>query len=88
MPTGTFYILNRQNSHINLNTQRHLEGTILIYRIGLHPVKYEVISANTTFVRTTVTMDPVELDGATIVCNGITMTLSSFISSKLSLCSK
>ena len=80
--------LNHQNSLISLNTQRQPEGTILIDRIGSHPVKYEVISANTTFIRTTLTMDPVELDGATIVCNGITMTLSSFISSKLSLCSE
>ena len=80
--------LNAQFSHISLNTLRHTEGTIVIDHIGPHPVKYEMISTNTTFIRATVTMDPAELDGATIVCNGITMTLSSSISSKLCLCSK
>ena len=72
--------LNGQHSHYSLNIQSNLEGKIDY--IGSHPVKYEVISANTTFIRATVTMEPVELNGATIVCNGKYMTLSSSISSK------
>ena len=74
--------LNGQFSYISLNTQRHPEGTIIIDRIGSHPVKYEVISANTTFIRATATLDPVELNGTTISCNTITMTVSSSVSSK------
>ena len=70
--------LNGQSSHISLNTQRHPEGTILIDVIGPHPVKYEVISANTTFIRATVTMDPVELNGTTISCNTKKITISSY----------
>ena len=50
--------------------------------VGPHPVKYEVVSANTTFMRATVTMDPIKLNDTTIVCNGITMMSSSSISSK------
>ena len=75
--------LNGQFSHISLNTQRHPEGTIIIDHIGSHPVKYEVISANTTFIRATVTMNPVELNGTIITCNSITMTLVIFDTSKL-----
>ena len=75
--------LNGQFSHIALNTQRNPEGTVIIYHIGSHPVKYEVILANTTFIRATVTMDPVEFNGTVIICNGFTMTLSVFITSKL-----
>ena len=80
-------LLNSQRSLFSLNTHRHPEGTIIMDHVGPYSVKYEVISANTTFIRATVTMDPVELEGATITCNIFTMTLSSFISSKLSLCS-
>ena len=75
--------LNHQNSHFNLNSYRHSEGTIIIDHIGQHPVKYEVISANTTFIRATVTMDPVELNGTIISCNRVTMTLLIFDTSKL-----
>ena len=74
--------LNYQFSHISLNTLRHPEGTIIIDHIGSHPVKYEVISANTTFIRATVTMNPVELNGTIISCNGITMNVSISIPSK------
>ena len=80
--------LNGQFSHISMNILRNPEGSILIDYIGPHPVKYEVISTNTTFIRATLTMDPVELDGAIIKCNIFTLTLSSYISSKLSLYSK
>ena len=75
--------LNVDFSHISLNTQRHPEGTIIIDHIGPHPVKYDVISANKTFIRATVTMDPVEVNGTIISCNSVTMTLSAFIASKL-----
>ena len=75
--------LNVQYSHISLNAQMHPEGTILIDHIGPHPVKYEVILANTTFIRATVTMDPVELNGTIIKCNNIAKTLSTFNTSKL-----
>ena len=74
--------LNRQTSHVSLNSLRHAIGTTIIYHIGPHPVKYEVISANTTFMRATVTMDPIKLNGTTIVCNRITIMSSSSISSK------
>ena len=72
--------LNVQFSYIS---QWHPEGTIIIDRIGSHPVKYEVISANTTLIRATVIMDPVELNGTIISCNRVTMTLLIFDTSKL-----
>ena len=74
--------LNGQFSHISLNTQRLPEGTIVIDCIGPHPVKYEVILANTTFIRATLTMDPVELNGTIISCNIMTMNVSISIPSK------
>ena len=76
-------LLNGKSSPFSLNTYRHPEGTIITDHVGSHPVKFEVISANTTFIRATVTMNSVELSGTLIVCNGNTLTLSSFISSKL-----
>ena len=45
-------------------------------------MKYEVISANTTFIRATVNMDPVELNGTTISCNNIATTLTISSSGK------
>ena len=78
-------LLNSNSAPFSLNTHWHPEGTIIISHVGPHPVKYEVISANTTFVRATVTMDPVELNGTTIICNGITTTLSTLLSSKCML---
>ena len=74
--------LNGQNSILSLNTQRQPEGTIIIDHIGSHPVKYEVISANTTFIRATLTMDPVDLNGTTISCNTISVTLKTSSSRK------
>ena len=74
--------LNGRFSSISLNAQRNQEGTIIIDHVGPHPVKYEVISANNTFIRATLTMDPADLNGTIIICNGITMTVSSAISSK------
>ena len=64
--------LNGQNKYFSLNTQRHSEGVIVIQAFGAHSVKYEVISANNTLIRATVTMDAVELNGTIITCNGIT----------------
>ena len=70
-------------SHVGLNTLRHPGGTIIIDRIASYPVKYEVISANSTFISAIVTMDPAQLNGTIISCNKITMTVSSSISSKV-----
>ena len=77
--------LNGQNSYFSLNTQRNSEGVIVIQAFGTHSVKYEVISANNTLFRATVTMDAVELNGTIIICNGITKTLLISISCKLIL---
>ena len=78
-------LLNGKSSPLSLNTQRHTEGTIIVDHVGPHPVKYEVLSANHTFIRATVTMDPVEHNGTIIKCSGITTTLSTLISSKCML---
>ena len=75
-------LLNSKSSVFSLNTHRHPEGTIIMDHVGPYSLKYEVISANTTFIRATLTMDPVELNGTIISCNSITTTLTSSIPSK------
>ena len=58
------------SSLLGINSRRNPEGNIIMDTLGPTKLKYEVISANNSFMRGTVTiLDPFYVNGTTIICN-------------------
>ena len=64
------------NKLISTNRLDHPIGTILRDQIGTTPIMFTVISANTSFIGTTLTiLNPISLNGTRIRCNEDTLPL-------------
>ena len=64
------------NLIISINRFNHSEGNILRNQIGSTHIVFTVISANTSFIGTTLTiLNPVPLNGTRIQCNMDTLLL-------------
>ena len=66
----------RSTKLVSINRFSHPEGTILRDQIGSTHIVFTVISANTTFIGTTLTiLNPISLNGTRIQCNMDTLLL-------------
>ena len=64
------------NIIISINRFSHPEGTILRDQIGSTPIVFTVLSANTSFIGTTLTIpNPIPLNWTRIQCNMDTLLL-------------
>ena len=64
------------NKIISINRFSHPEGTILRDQIGSTPIVFTVLSANTSFIGTTLTiLNPISLNGTRIQCRMDTLLL-------------
>jgi len=69
-----------------MTKSRHNDGEEVRDDAGSSPLIYKVISANNSFISSTLTiLNPVGINGSTIRCNGQSLTMYSFNHSKFSL---